>query len=498
MKNAFISALRSDSIIKFIESLISSGFSVYSLNHDFLDLSGTTVSRADIRDLNFDLIFIDLFPVQSRNQEQPLTIPPVDFSYTQLASLLDLRSIAAKQVILVDRNDLGTTEEWLREGCPFPGEFRKKMLAKAEFVLAQYFLKLAIEHGEGRYKGQLGELVFTCKYGENAYQVPAGFYRNPLSPPDPLDFTNFRLIFGQPLSYNNIGDLNRLTVTMTRIAAAFDKNRQRVPHIALVVKHCNACGAAFSFTDPAEAVKKMVLGDQQAIFGGLVMTNFTVDEEIAELLLHYKILEGKRLFDSIFAPEFKDDTVQLFKRKEGKCRLADNPALFRLGLGSLDYSEIIRGTRNNHFLNQPNYSFVLDFNDPDLKRFGPPLTLEQENDLLLAKSICDTTNSNTSTLVRDGQLIGNAASRQSRHRSVWLACEDAIHSKHLIPGAVLATDSFFPFADGAMIAKQYGANIVLASSGSRNDQEVIDFCEQEGMSLLMIPDAKGRGFCFHD
>ena len=149
------------------------------------------------------------------------------------------------------------------------------------------------------------------------------------------------------------------------------------------------------------------------------------------------------------------------------------------------------------FLTQPNYKFILDLRDPNLKKYGPALNMDEENDLLLAKAICDTSNSNTITLVRSGQLIGNGVGQQTRVRAAKLAGLIAKECKHSVPGASAASDSFFPFVDGPEALDNLGVTVIITSSGSVNDAKVIDFCDSNEISLYMIPDSIGRGFYNH-
>lgn len=349
--------------------------------------------------------------------------------------------------------------------------------------------------GEAQSKFQIsGEMLLTCKYGENGYQVPASLYSSHSK--DPLSLDKFKVIAGTEPSYNNLCDIDRLLQTVTHIAAAFDINRGKVPFIAIGVKHGNPCGAAIGYERPLEVVQKMVMGDPLALFGGLVLLNFAVDEETAEMLLTHGLPEGERRpLDGIIAPAFKESAVGMFKRKGDKCRLLVNPALEKLGKGSLDAAPRFRYVRGG-FLLQPNYSFILDLNDPDLKKYGNA-TEAQEDDMLLAKSISDTSNSNTITIVRHGQLIANGVGQQARVRGAKLAINLVSYSDHESEGASASSDSFFPFTDGVEVLAKAGIKAVLATSGSIRDKDVIQFCRDNGIVLYHIPDGRGRGFFGH-
>jgi phosphoribosylaminoimidazolecarboxamide formyltransferase/IMP cyclohydrolase len=339
-----------------------------------------------------------------------------------------------------------------------------------------------------------GRLTITCKYGENGYQVPAALYTE--GGPDLLALDKFSLLAGTDPSYNNICDIDRLVQTVTHIAASFDINRGGVPHIAVGVKHGNACGAAVDREDAVAAARGMVMGDPLAIFGGLVLCTFTVTEAVAEALVTHGMPGGqRRVLDGIIAPGFDPAAIGLFERKGDKCRLMVNPALASLGRGSLDVAPRFRHVRGG-MLVQPNYTYVLDLKDPELARHGSA-TAAQEDDMLLAKAIGDTSNSNTITLVRDGVLIANGVGQQARVRGARLAVNLAGYSGHKTHGAAAASDSFFPFADGVEVLAEAGITSVLATSGSVKDREVVAFCQGHGMAIYQIPDRRGRGFFGH-
>lgn len=339
-----------------------------------------------------------------------------------------------------------------------------------------------------------GKLALTCKYGENGYQVPAALYSSGAE--DPLSLDRFQILAGTEPSYNNLCDLDRLIQTVTHIAAAFEVNRGRVPFISVGVKHGNPCGAAVSFDDPLDAARKMIMGDALAIFGGLVMLNCPVSEAVAEVLVTHGVPEGERRpLDGIIAPSFHENAVGMFKRKGDKCRLLVNPALEGFGLKSLDAAPRFRCVRGG-FLLQPNYTFVLDFKDPELEKHGHA-TEEQENDMLLAKAVSDTSNSNTITIVRRGQLIANGVGQQARVRGAKLAVNLVSYSDHESEGASASSDSFFPFTDGIEVLAKAGIKAVVATSGSVKDKDIVKFCRDRGMVLYHIPDRKGRGFFGH-
>lgn len=352
------------------------------------------------------------------------------------------------------------------------------------------------EFGQGDYAGMAGKKHLPCKYGENAYQTPAALYS--FGGGDPLAIPNFKLVAGTDPSYNNVCDIERLLQTMTHIAATCHANSGEapfVPLIALAVKHGNTCGAAIG-TNPEKTVQNMVTGDPLAIFGGLVMLNFPVTESVAETLLSFGTSEGqRRLLDGLVAPSFDDGSIKLLGRKGDKCRFIANPALANLSLVSLDRAPRFRYVRGG-FLLQPNYTFILDLDDPQLVKYGKA-SITQERDMLIAKAICDTSNSNTITLVSDGRLVGNGVGQQARVYGSQLALTRAGTCDHSVIGASAASDSFFPFTDGIEALATAGIKAVISTSASVNDRKVIDYCQEHGVALYLIPDTIGRGFFGH-
>jgi len=535
-KTALLSVYHKDGIIEFAQSLfdldfelLASGGTATHLKNagltvkDVASLVGggailghrvVTLSRevhagllarpidADLQELEqlglpfIDLVCVDLYPLKEEILRPGSTSESV-IEKTDIGGPTMLRSAAkGRRIVVCDPADRFRVIDWLRDGSPQKEEFINQLAAKAEYVIAEYCLWSARYHSQNRYDGFLGERVLTCKYGENGYQTPAALYQTPeIDPlnPDYLALDKFKLVGGTDPSYNNLCDLDRLLQTMTHIAATFTRNRGDAPFIALGAKHGNLCGAGVSYLNSKGALVMMLTGDPIALFGGLVMLNFPIDSEIAAALL-YGAAQEKKLLDGIIAPGFSDEAIEILSRKKGKCRLLANPHLGHLDETSLDNSDIYRYVRGG-FLKQPNYTFILDLNSSDLRVYGEVSTYS--DDLLLAKAICDTSNSNTITLVKNGKLIGNGVGQQSRVRAGQFSLNIAREYDHDTDEAVAASDSFFPFIDGPQVLIEGGIAAIVTSSGSVRDQEVIDLCQKHDVALLMIPDAIGRGFYNH-
>ncbi len=389
---------------------------------------------------------------------------------------------------------------WLKEGKPNEDAFVTALCAKTEGVIADYCLASARFHSGGKIDGMVGTKALACKYGENAWQTPAGLYA--VDDSDPLALHRFHVVAGQPPSYNNLCDLDRMLQTMTHVMKALPTYGDLV----IAVKHGNACGAAYRHNtfgglekeDLTALLEKTVDGDRRAIFGGLVMTTFDIDAEFAETLLTHGMNGGRRILDGVIAPAFTTQAIDVLRRKGDKCRFIVNEALKS---PSLDPRERFRYVRGG-FLKQPNYTHTLPktlFALPMLQGDTTGTTLLNGDfiDCTLAWAIGSTSNSNTITLVKDGMLIGNGVGQHDRVGCCELAIKRARDAGHDPKGAVAYSDSFFPFEDGPQVLIEAGIRAIFATSGSIRDEIVKKTCDDAGVRFYTLPDAEARGFFGH-
>ena len=451
--------------------------------------------KKEMQDLGMpyiDLVCVDLYPLEEEIAKIDATRESV-IEKTDIGGPAMLRSAAkGRRIVISNLEDREKVLKWLKAGKPDEDDFIENLVAKAEAVSAAYAMRSASYHGRDKIDNLTGFFVRECKYGENGWQTPAALFTRCLK--DPLALEHFELAAGEPPSYNNLCDLDRLLQTLTHIAAAYDLNGFSIPKIAVGVKHGNPCGAAAA-RQSQMAIKKMVLGDPLAIFGGLVAVNFEVDEKIANLLLTYGEKSGRRLLDGIIAPSFSKKAIKMLARKKDKCRFLANPALSCLSRNSIDREFRFRYVRGG-FLRQPNYSFILNFKDKALEVYGR-LSKEQKMDLLLAWAIGSTSNSNTITLIKDQMLLGNGVGQQDRVGGAQLALMRAKRADHDVSDSAAYSDSFFPFTDGIEALSNAGIKTILASSGSVRDQDIILFARNNKLTLCLVPDKTSRGFFGH-
>jgi phosphoribosylaminoimidazolecarboxamide formyltransferase / IMP cyclohydrolase len=458
-----------------------------------------------------DLVCVDMYPLEAAIAQPDASAQSV-IEQTDIGGPTMLRSAAkGRRIVLSHADQRQPVLEWLQAGKPDEIAFIDKLAARAEYEVARYVLTSAKYLGGTDVSGFVARLSAPTKYGENPQQTPAAFYADNRLTIDPLGLDQFEHVQGMERSYINMTDIDRLLQTVTHIAAGFEQNFSKVPAIAVGVKHGNACGAGVGATS-VEAVQKMLTGDTRAIFGGVIMINGEIDDSVAEALMHYAMDGDKpRLLDGVIGSAVSKTALELLSRN--KLRVVVNPALANLTKSSLDASRRVRPVRGG-VLEQPNYDFIIDLAADYIQQHGD-VTDRQKQDMVLGWAIGATSNSNTITLVKDGQLIGNGVGQQDRVGAGQLALTRTTINlpkleaqddnllltvtldKTKLAGASAYSDSFFPFPDGPELLAKAGVTAILTSSGSVGDEIVIKSLADAGVNLVMLSDKTGRGFYMH-
>ena len=325
----------------------------------------------------------------------------------------------------------------------------------------------------------IGYKLSDFRYGENPHQRGAG-YRIGVQPTDfePVDVSS-----REQLSYNNMADAAAASDLCAELTRAMPGMKA-----CCFIKHTNACGVAAG-PDAIEAYRKAYLGDPNAAMGGILAVNFEVDAAFAETVMQTYAQWGKAagaggFFVEVWlAPAFAEDAVQIIRtRKEwGKrVRLLVGNVANPPDTDAMEFKRIAGGmlmqTRDLVGLNEEQWKVVTTRQPTD----------SQLADLRLAWLICKHTKSNAITVCRDGMLLGNGAGQMSRVMScriaTWLAKENG-HAEAL-KGAVAASDAFFPFRDGPDILIDSGVTALIQPGGSKNDQQVIDACNERSVPMI--------------
>jgi phosphoribosylaminoimidazolecarboxamide formyltransferase/IMP cyclohydrolase len=378
----------------------------------------------------------------------------------------------ADVAVVVDTADYATV---LADMAAYKGAvtatLRRKLAQKAYARTAAYDAAisnwLAGEIGEPTpaWRAVGGELQEALRYGENPHQT-AALYRGAAPRPGVV---SARQVQGKQLSYNNINDTN----AAFECVAEFDPRRAAA---CVIVKHANPCGVAEG-GDLADAYRKALACDPVSAFGGIVALNRTLDAEAARLIVDV-------FTEVIIAPDATPEAVAIVAGKKN-LRL-----LLAGGLPDPRRPDLIVSTVAGGLLVQSKDTASVD--DMALKLVTRRAPSEAEHrDLVFAFRVAKHVKSNAIVYARDGATVGVGAGQMSRVDSSriagWKAGEAAKAAgqpETLARGSVVASDAFFPFADGLLAAVEAGATAVIQPGGSVRDAEVIAAADAAGLAMV--------------
>jgi phosphoribosylaminoimidazolecarboxamide formyltransferase/IMP cyclohydrolase len=301
----------------------------------------------------------------------------------------------------------------------------------------------------------------VLRYGENPHQ-PAAFYVEPAPPP--ASVASAEVLHGKELSFNNLLDLD----------SALNLVREFAGPAAVVVKHNNPCGAAVAGS-LEEAFRKAYEGDPLSAYGGILGFNRAVDEATA-----IRIGEPGRFVECVIAPDFAPAAFEVLTTrptwKKSVRLLRTGPLEARAGRApGLDYRRVEGG-----LLVQARDASGDDFARARVVSRRSP-TEQEMADLRFAWLVCKHVKSNAIVLAKGGTIVGVGAGQMSRVDSVHLSVRKAGERS---PGAVLASDAFFPFRDNVDAAAAAGVTALVQPGGSLRDAESIAACDEHGLAMV--------------
>jgi phosphoribosylaminoimidazolecarboxamide formyltransferase/IMP cyclohydrolase len=349
---------------------------------------------------------------------------------------------------------------------------RRRLAAKAYARTAAYdaaisnWFALQLKTDAPDYRAFGGKLIQALRYGENPHQH-AAFYRTPDQRPG---VATARQVQGKELSYNNIND----TDAAYECIGEFDAKRTAA---CVIVKHANPCGVAEG-SDLISAYRKALACDSTSAFGGIVALNRTLDAEAARAITEI-------FTEVIIAPDATDEAIAIVAaRKNLRLLLAG-------GLPDPRTMGLTAKTVAGGLLVQSRDNAVVD--DMTLKvatRRAP--TDAELRDLKFAFRVAKHVKSNTIVYAKDLATVGIGAGQMSRVDSARIAArkaQDAADELKLAApmtkGSVVASDAFFPFADGLLVAIEAGATAVIQPGGSMRDDEVIKAADDHGIAMVL-------------
>ena len=392
----------------------------------------------------FDLVCVGLYPF-----EQHETVEMIDVGGPSMlrGAAKNYEHVAA--VCRPDRYDAVLDE--LRRNGSLSVETRRELAAEAFATTAAYEAAIAAwfrrdESFPERATFSLPK-VADLAYGENPHQR-AAFYGRAASIGDQLH--------GKPLSFNNLNDL----------AAARSLLDDLTGPACAIVKHANPCGAAVAASIQA-AYAGALASDPVSAYGGVVALDQRVDAALAGQI-------ADQFVEVLSAPGYEPEALAVLAAKPAIRILAAAP---EPPAGGLDVRSALGG-------------FLVQTRDSGLDDRAAMQVVCGElddacwADLLFAWTVCRHVTSNAIVLAKEERTIGIGAGQMSRVDAVQLAVDKACDHGHDLTGAALASDAFFPFADGPAIALEAGVRAIVQPGGSKRDDEVIQAVRESGAAMV--------------
>ncbi|WP_375174313.1 bifunctional phosphoribosylaminoimidazolecarboxamide formyltransferase/IMP cyclohydrolase [Pseudooceanicola sp.] len=421
-----------------------------------------------------DLLIVNLYPFEAtvaQGADYDTCIENIDIGGPAM-----IRAAAKNHAfvnVVVDVEDYGTLIDEMKANNGQTTLATRKRLAQTAYArtgaydaAVSTWMAAAIGEEAPRRRVFAGTLAQTLRYGENPHQT-AAFYTD--GTPRPGVATAEQLQ-GKELSYNNINDTD----------AAFELVSEFLPAngpACAIIKHANPCGVARGGS-LREAYMRAFDCDRTSAFGGIIALNQPLDGETAE--------EIAQIFtEVVIAPGADEHAKEVFAKKKN-LRLLTTAALADPATANLTLRQVSGG-----LLVQDKDNGRIDMDDLKVVTKRAPSEKEMA-DLLFAWTVAKHVKSNAIVYVKDGATVGVGAGQMSRVDSSTIAALKAQRMAEEIglpdtpaKGSVVASDAFFPFADGLLAAANAGATAVIQPGGSMRDNEVIKAADEAGLAMVL-------------
>jgi phosphoribosylaminoimidazolecarboxamide formyltransferase/IMP cyclohydrolase len=410
-----------------------------------------TNSESDIEDSknydipNFDLVIVDLYPFEetlktTKNHND--IIEKIDIGGVSL-----IRAAAKNYENVTCISSSSQYDKLIRiikEDCSTDISFRKTLAFEAFEKSSTYDSIIS-----GYLNPESVKKNTELRYGENPHQK--GRFIGDLK--DYLIQLN-----GKEISYNNLLDID----------ASLDllRDLDSTKAVFLIHKHNNPCGVAIR-DSITEAYEDALACDNISAFGGVLTSNKKIDKKTADQI-------NKLFFEILIAPDFDDDALDLLKSRKNRILIK---------LNKIPIKNIQKRSCLNGFLEQDIDNKIEKFEDFKVVTTKTPNN-KNSNDLVLASIIAKHTKSNCIAIVKNQQLIGSGMGQVSRIDALDQAIEKSKRFGFELNQSSLASDAFFPFSDCVEISFKNGIDSIVQPGGSVRDQDSIDFCNENKMSMV--------------
>ncbi|MDR0421731.1 MAG: bifunctional phosphoribosylaminoimidazolecarboxamide formyltransferase/IMP cyclohydrolase [Proteiniphilum sp.] len=400
-----------------------------------------------------DLVIVDLYPfretVTSGGSEEEV-IEKIDIGGISLirAAAKNCRDV----LIAASKDQYAPLLSLLKEKKGLSGLDDRRWFAREAFKVSSAYDSTIFNYFDRSDRSALRVYIdgkTPLRYGENPHQRGT-FYGN---------FNEiFEQLHGKEISYNNLLDID----AAVSLISDFDETA------FAILKHNNACGMACRST-VKKAWEAALAADPVSAYGGITVTNRPVDREAAEAI-------NKIFFEVIIAPGYEEDALEILSQKKNRIILTQKST--GKAIPYQQYRSILNGV-----LVQERDLCAETPGDLQVMTARPPAAKETE-DLLFANILVKHTKSNAIVLAKDKQLIASGTGQTSRVDALNQAIAKAAAFHFDLNGAVMASDAFFPFPDCVEIAHKAGITAIIQPGGSVRDEESVDYCNQNGLSMV--------------
>ena len=413
---------------------------------------------------NIDLLVVNLYPFEAalaKDASEEEMIENIDVGGP--AMIRGAAKNHAFVTVIVEPSDYAAIMSEIETSRDTSLPTRKRLAAKAFARTASYDAAIANWFNRANniespsYFAIGGHLAQSLRYGENPHQKAAAYITSDAR----KGILQARQVQGKELSYNNINDAD----------AALEALREfgDTQATCVIVKHANPCGVAVG-NNLAEAYHKALACDPTSAFGGIIALNREIDETTAN--------EISKLFtEVIIVPAASGEALRVIAAKKN-LRLLILPEMLTAE-ATLSMVKSISGgllvqTPDSAILDESKFRIVT-------KRQPSPLEL---NDMAFAFRVAKHVKSNAIVFAKNGATLGIGAGQMSRIDSTRIAIRKAEDSGVSLLGSALASDAFFPFADGLLAAAEAGATAIIQPGGAMRDDEVIKAADERGLTMV--------------
>jgi phosphoribosylaminoimidazolecarboxamide formyltransferase / IMP cyclohydrolase len=421
-----------------------------------------TLNAHDIEPI--DLVCVNLYPFErvsgQRGVEDAEVIENIDIGGPTLIRAA-AKNYAFSAVVVGPESYDAVLDELQRSDRKLSLRTRQSLAMEAFAYTARYDASIArwFAEREEDFPAQYTrsfEKVLDLPYGENPHQR-AAYYAETGVRTHLLSMVS--KLHGKELSFNNLLDLD----SGRRLIEEFE-----LPAVA-IIKHNNPCGTALGAA-LGDAFEKALATDPQSAFGGVFCFNRPVDRALAERL-------SEMVVEAVFAPGYDDDALELLQQKPN-VRLLENQERRNTPVSEHDFKRVRGG-----MLVQDRDTGLELREEMEVATERKP-SEEEWGELLFGLRVCKHVRSNAIVMTKGLGTVGVGAGQMSRVDSVRIAIEKAAAAGLSLDGAALASDAFFPFADGPQLAINAGVRAIVQPGGSQRDQEVVEACDAAGVAMV--------------